>query len=144
VPREVWLHLFGSAQHEISLLDHHELSVASDRDVVKVLAERAEAGIAVRICLGDSSDIEAGGQSAFTRYAPLRESREVEIRLHQGVLYSFIYRADDQLLVAQRAYGIRTAEAPVLHLQRTAGGDMFTTYVESFERAWVEAQPQNG
>jgi hypothetical protein len=60
------------------------------------------------------------------------------------MLYSLIYRADDQLLVAQRAYGVRAGEAPVLLLQRTDGGEMFTTYVESFERTWAEARPPSG
>jgi transcriptional regulator with XRE-family HTH domain len=144
VPGEIWRHLFGSAQHEIALLDQSEQPLASDHNVMKVLAERAGAGIAVRICLGDSGDTEAGGHGALGRYAPLRDSGQVEVRLHQGVLYSFIYRADDQLLVAQRAYGIHAAEAPVLHLQRTDGSDMFTTYVQSFGRAWAEARPPSG
>jgi hypothetical protein len=26
--------------------------------------------------------------------------------------------------------------APVLHLRRVAGGDMVTTYIQSFERVW--------
>jgi hypothetical protein len=68
----------------------------------------------------------------------------VEIRLHQGVAYSFIYRADDQLLAVQRAYGVSAGQAPVLHLKRTPGGDMFTTYVESFERTWNDARPWFG
>jgi transcriptional regulator with XRE-family HTH domain len=144
VPSEVWRNLFGSAQHEIALLDQSERPLIGDRDVMTILSERAKAGIAVRICLDDSGGIEADEHDALARYAPLRDSGRVEIRLHRGVLYSFIYRADDQLLVALRAYGVRAAEAPVLHLQRTDGGDMFTTYVESLERAWAEARPPSG
>jgi hypothetical protein len=58
------------------------------------------------------------------------------------VLYNLIYRADDQLFVVQRAYGVGIAQAPMLHLEQTNGGDMFATYVESFKRAWAEAEPQ--
>jgi hypothetical protein len=29
----------------------------------------------------------------------------------------------------------------VLHLRRVAGGDMVTTYLESFERVWEGATP---
>ena len=141
VPGALWRHLLGSAQRVIALLEQSEQPLVSDHGVVKILTERARAGIAARICLGDSGGVEADKHGAFARYAPLRESGEVEIRLHQGTLYSFIYRADDQLLVAQRAYGVRVGEAPVLVLQRTDGGDMFTTYVESFERTWAEAWP---
>jgi len=141
VPSTLWRHLLGSAQRVIAVLEQPEQPLVSDPDVVKVLAERARAGIAVRICLGGSGGIEADEHGALARYAPLRDSGEVEIRLHQGVLYNFIYRADDQLLVAQRAYGIRAAEAPVLHLERTDGGEMVTTYVQSLERIWAEARP---
>jgi transcriptional regulator with XRE-family HTH domain len=141
VPGALWPHLLGSAQRVIAVLEQPEQPLVSDDDVVKVLAERARAGIAVRICLAGSGETEANEHGAFAHYAPLRDSGEVEIRLHHGVLYSFIYRADDQLLVAQRAYGVRVGEAPVLLLQRTDGGDMFTTYVESFERTWAEARP---
>src|SRR5215472_2855186 len=141
VPGALWRHLLGSAQREIALLEQLEQPLVSDHDVVKVLAERARAGIAVRICLGGSGGNEADEHGGLARYAPLRDSGEVEIRLHQGMLYSLIYRADDQLLVAQRVYGVRAGEAPVLLLQRTDGGNMFTTYVESFERIWAEARP---
>ena len=59
VPREVWLRLFGSAQHEISLLDHRERPLAADRDVARALAEKIRAEITVRICLAESGDAEA-------------------------------------------------------------------------------------
>jgi hypothetical protein len=78
---------------------------------------------------------------ALELYAPLRQGGNVEIRVHRKVPYSFIYRADDQLLVAQRAYAILAEHAPVLHLQRTHDGNMFTAYMESFERTWAEAHP---
>jgi hypothetical protein len=35
------------------------------------------------------------------------ELENVEIRLHQTVLYNPIYRADDQLFVNQHAYGFQ-------------------------------------
>ena len=108
----------------------------------------------IRICLADPAlgrqqgsrrrppEADAGG--AQERYAPLRDSGEAEIRLHQGVLYSFIYRADDQVLVAQRVYGVPAPGGPVVHLQQATGGDMFGAYVDSFERTWAEARPWTG
>jgi transcriptional regulator with XRE-family HTH domain len=152
IPREVWLRLFRSAQRQISLLDHRERPLAADRDVARVLAEKVTAEITLRICLAESGDAEipaatgtrtstAGPHNALELYAPLHQSGNVEIRVHRKVPYSFIYRADDQLLVAQRAYAIRAEHAPVLHLQRTHDGNMFTAYLESFERTWAEAHP---
>lgn len=142
VPSGTWLHPFGSAQQEIGLLDHQELPLAHDHDVVDALTERADAGVGIRICLGGSDNIDAGERSALAGYAPLRGHGQVSIRLHRGVLYNLIYRADDQLFVVQRAYGVGIAAAPVLHLERTEGGEMFATYVQSFERAWAEAEPR--
>ena len=152
VPREVWLRLFGSAQHELSLLDSRERPLAADRDIARALAEKVMGELTVRICLAESGDAEisatasqrtptAGLRNALELYAPLRQSGNVEIRAHRKVPYSFIYRADDQLLVAQRAYAIPAEHTPALHLQRTADGDMFTAYLESFERTWAEAHP---
>jgi hypothetical protein len=152
VPREVWLRLFDSAQHEISLLDYCEQPLAADRDVARALAERVRVELTVRICLAESGDAgvfakaglstpTADLQNALELYAPLRQGGNVEIRVRRKVPYSFIYRADDQLLVAQCAYAIPAEHAPVLHLQRTHDGNMFTAYLESFERTWAEAHP---
>jgi hypothetical protein len=65
----------------------------------------------------------------------------VLIRVHRGVLYQSIYRADGQLLVAQHAYGVSPARAPVLHLQCTEDGDMAAAYLNSFEQVWAKARP---
>jgi transcriptional regulator with XRE-family HTH domain len=142
VPSRVWPHLFGSSHHEIGLLDHQELPLVSDHDVVDALTERADAGVGVRICLGGSDSIDADERSVQARYAPLRNYGKVSIRLHRGVLYNLIYRADDQLFVVQSAFGVGIAESPVLHLERADGGEMFDIYIESFERAWAEAGPR--
>ncbi|MCW2875922.1 MAG: family transcriptional regulator, partial [Sphaerisporangium sp.] len=65
----------------------------------------------------------------------------VEIRLHSTILYNSIYRADDQFLVNPHVYGQPAANAPVLHLKKVVGGDMVTTYTQSFERVWEQASP---
>jgi transcriptional regulator with XRE-family HTH domain len=149
VQREVWLHLLDSAQHQIRLLDQPELPMTRDGQAMVVLTERARAGVMIRICCTDPEvGVAVARQGTITPadvrnvvelYAPLRSSGDVEIRLYQGMPYNFIYCADDQLLVAQRAYGVPAEEAPVLHLQRTDASDMFAAYVESFERIWADA-----
>jgi transcriptional regulator with XRE-family HTH domain len=152
VPREVLLRLFGSAQHEISLLDHRERPLAADRDVARALAEKVTADLTVRICLAESGDADASARldpsppttdvhNALERYASLRRSGNLEIRVHRKAPYSFIYHTDNQLLVAQRAYAIPAEHAPVLHLQHTADGKMFAAHLESFERIWADAHP---
>jgi hypothetical protein len=69
------------------------------------------------------------------------EPENVEIRLHQTVLYNSIYRADDQLFVNQHAYGIPAAHAPVFCLRDTGDGEMTALYRDSFERVWAGAIP---
>jgi hypothetical protein len=74
-------------------------------------------------------------------YKPLRQLDGVEVRLHDTVLYNSIYRADDDLLVNTHVYGNVASNSPVLHLRSVAGGDMVTTYRESFEPIWDNAKP---
>ncbi len=122
----------------------------------RLLAAKAEAGVRVRILLGDP-ECEAVAQrgadegiddamaakirNVIVLYRPLRAVEGVEFRLHRTVLYNSIYRADDQMLVNTHVYGVPAANAPVFHLRKVAGGSMVTTYVESFERVWDEATP---
>lgn len=154
VPQDVWLNLYGLAEHAIDIIDADGPFVVCDDTVVTTLADRARAGADVRICITSRGLVErtveprmslpaVDADPALKRYAPLRDNDHVQVRLYRGALYSFIYRADDQLLVAQRAYRVPAAEVPVLHLRWADGGDMFPAYVESFERTWAEACPVN-
>jgi transcriptional regulator with XRE-family HTH domain len=155
VPRDVWLRLFGSAEREVSILSCGGLFFADDPSIMGVLAERAQAGVMVRICVRDPAApdiaesvagqctgdaLAASVHEALAWYRPLRERCRAEIRLHREVLYNSIYRADAELLVSQHAYGVPAGRAPVLHLRRVESDDMAAAYVESFERIWASAQ----
>jgi transcriptional regulator with XRE-family HTH domain len=155
VPREVWLSLFGPARHDIGVLAYTGLSHTDDREVMALVAARARRGANIRICLA-SPDAPEGGKpgagqrggavaeqfrSALAPGPPLAGGGEVLIRVHRGALYQSIYRADGQLLVAQHAYGVPPARAPVLRLQRTEDGDLAAAYIDSFERVWAKAGP---
>jgi transcriptional regulator with XRE-family HTH domain len=152
VPRDVWLRVLGSAEHEIGILDDAGLPIAGDRPILAALAERAGSGVSMRICL--HAPVVAQGvarpessaaptdsvRDALAIYAPLREKGEVEIRLHQGIVYSSIYHADDQLLVSQHAYGAPVGSTPVLQLRRAEDGDMVAEYLGAFEHTWAAAR----
>jgi hypothetical protein len=60
------------------------------------------------------------------------------------VHHNSIYRADDQLLVNTHIYGMMANNAPVFHLRKIPGGDMVSTYADSFERVWNAAKPIEG
>ena len=52
-------------------------------------------------------------RNALTLYRPLLKSGNVEIRLHETVLYNSLYLADHRLFVNQHSYGVPAAHAPV-------------------------------
>ena len=160
IPRETWARFFASAEQEISILAYsapfprRRHFPAEDARLLGILAEKARAGVRVRIALGDpdSSHVAERGteegigdampakvRNALALFRPLCDVPNVEIRLHEAILYNSIYRADEQLLVNQHTYGIPAAHAPVFHLRRTENGDMVMTYLESYERIWQAA-----
>lgn len=156
VPQDAWGRLFATAEREIGVLVYSGLFLAEDTRVQRLLADKARAGVRVRILVGDPDSPEVAGRgrdegidesmagkirNVLVLYRPLRKVESVEVRLHRTVLYNSIYRADDQLLVNTHVYGTGASNAPVLHLRRVAGGDMVSTYLESFERVWDGAVP---
>jgi hypothetical protein len=127
--------------------------------VQQIFAERARAGAQVRILLGDPDspnvaqrgEDEGNDETLAAKYrtvavlfCPLLKEGNVEIRSHGTVLYNSIYRADDQLLVNTHIYGMMADNAPVFHLRKIPGGDMVSTYQESFDRVWDGAKPYEG
>ncbi len=156
VPHDTWRRLYDGAEREIGVLVYSGLFLADDTGLVQLFARKARAGVRVRILLGDPDSPEVAqhgidiglGESMAARvrnalvlYEPLRALDGVEIRLHRTVLYNSIYRADDTLLVNAQVYGEPAQNAPVLHLRRVAGGDMVSTYLNSFDRVWAGATP---
>jgi transcriptional regulator with XRE-family HTH domain len=156
VPRDVWLRLFGSAEHEIAILAYSALFLAEDAGILRILADKGRAGVTVRIALGDpdGANVEERGEeegigdamaakirNALMLYRPLRAVENIEIRLHRTMLYNSIYRADGQLLVNQHTYGIPAAQAPVFCLFDSDGGEMAALYLDSFRRAWSNTAP---
>ena len=156
VPSDLWRTFFENADEEIGVLVYSGLFLSEDAGARQTFKRKAAAGVRVRILLGDpdSESVAQRGadegidatmaakiRNAILMYKPLRTVERVEFRLHQTVLYNSIYRADDQLLVNTHIYNFPASQAPVLHLRRVAGGDMVTTYLESFERVWEVAAP---
>jgi transcriptional regulator with XRE-family HTH domain len=156
VPRDAWERLFSSAERDIGVLVYAGLFLAEDAAAKKVLADRARAGVRVRMLLGDpdSEQVAERGanegvddamaakiRNALVLYRALRGTEGVEFRFHQTILYNSIYHADDQLLVNTHVYGVTAALAPVWHLRKVAGGEIAGTYLDSFERVWDTGVP---
>jgi len=154
VPREVWRRLFATAERDIGVLVYAGLFLAEDVELLRLLAEKARAGVAVRVLLGDPDSpnvaarsveegigdaISAKIRNVIVLCRPLLSVDGIEIRLHSTVLYNSIYRADHELLVNTHVYGAAAAHAPVLHLRQHAAGDLVSVYLDSFERIWSGA-----
>ena len=56
---------------------------------------------------------------------PTRETRGIEIRLHETVLYNSLYRFDNELLVNTHVMGSPAPKNPVIHVRRLEGGQLF-------------------
>jgi transcriptional regulator with XRE-family HTH domain len=156
LPRDVWVGLFGSAEHKIDILAYSALFLAEDAGILRILADKGRAGVTVRIALEDPDGphavqrgegegigdaMPAKIRNALMLYRPLGTVQNIEIRLHRTVLYNSIYRADDQLLVNQHTYGIPAAQAPVFCLSNSGGDEMAALYLDSFERVWDRSAP---
>jgi hypothetical protein len=156
VPRDLWRSLFALADQEIGVLVYAGLFLAEDAELLRLLADRARAGVRIRLLLGDpnSSNVAARGtdegigdvlaakiRNVIVLCRPLLPIDSVEIRLHDSVLYNSIYRGDSELLVNTHIYGAAAAHAPVLHLRATTPGDLVATYLTSFERVWSAGTP---
>jgi transcriptional regulator with XRE-family HTH domain len=156
VPDEVWERLFSAADQEIGILVYAGIFLAEEAAVQKILAAKARAGVRVRVLLGDpdspqvaergadegvGESMAARVRNALVLFRPLRATGCAEFRFHQTNLYNSIFRGDDQLLVNTHVYGLAGAYAPAWHLRKVAGGEIFSTYLESFERVWDSAIP---
>ncbi|MGE3795633.1 MAG: XRE family transcriptional regulator [Dehalococcoidia bacterium] len=159
VPREEWLGLFGAAETEIAILVYAALFLAEDVEMVRLLTDRARAGVTVRLLLADpdsprladrgeeegiGSAVAARVRNARTLFRPLLDTAGVQARQHETVLYNSIFRADEEMLVNPQVHGIAAAYAPVLHLRRTELAGMFDTYVDSYERVWASGVRLDG
>jgi hypothetical protein len=155
MPRDVWARFFKSAEHEIGVLAYSALFLAEDAGLLGIIEDKARNGVRVRLALGDPDSacvarrgleegigdaMSAKVRNALKLYRPLRKAGNVEIRLHDTVLYNSIYRADHELFVNQHAYGIPAAHSPMFCYHESESGDIATEYLDSFDRVWISAK----
>lgn len=157
VPRDLWVRLVNQATGEVNVLVYSGLFLTDDPTLIKNFRAKAKAGTKIRLLFGDpkcrevakrstEEGIGAGTIGAKIRNAlavmrPLADEPGISIRQHKTPLYNSIYRFGDEMLVNTHLYRSMAAHAPVLHLRRLAGGDLFDTYAESFDLVWRESKP---
>jgi hypothetical protein len=155
VPRDTWLHLFGSATRHIDILVFAGTFLANvNPRIAEMLAERARAGVKVRLCWGDPDsqavdirDREEGLRgtlahkirASLTYYRSLVDVPGCEIRLHAATLYASLFRFDDTMLANPHMWGAPASANPLLHLRRIEGSTWFDGYRRSFDAVWETA-----
>ena len=157
IPRDVWTRFFQSAEHEIGVLAYSALFLAEDAGLLDVIKDKAltayRYGSRSATLIALAWRYAAAKRASATRWLQrcatrsrisgrLLKSDNVEIRLHNTVLYNSIYRADDQLFVNQHAYGLPASHSPVFCFRASNNGDMPTAYLSSFERVWDASDKQ--
>ncbi|HYQ66725.1 DUF5919 domain-containing protein [Actinophytocola sp.] len=159
VPADLWERLIEAAESHIELLNYSGMFLTDNPVLIKKLRAKAEAGVKIRLLVGDPasravarrSDEEGIGKGTLAAKVrnmlafmkPLDDVAGVSIRCHGTTLYNSIYRFDDDMLVNTHVYGFMAAHAPLMHLRRLSGGDLFETYSESFDNVWNTAKPPN-
>lgn len=149
--------LLDSAERHIDVLAYAALWLwDSVPDFAGRVAEKASAGVNVRLCLGDPEcdavalrgqeegvgDGMAGRCRLAATYASTVQRADAgAVRTTSATLYSSVFRFDDEVLVNTHFWGSPASDAPVLHLRRRDDRGMASNALRSFERVWESAQP---
>lgn len=156
VPNQTWPKLYSRATRHFDLVAYSGFWLTEDATFHRIVKEKSADGVPMRFMLGepDCSAVAQRGEdegigaamgnkirNGLINYTPLFGLPGVEFRLHTSTLYNSLYRADDELLVNGHVYGVGAYLAPVMHLQRVPGGELFDTYAQSIERVWESARP---
>ena len=138
VSSDVWLDLLSSARREIGVLEGGGAFLPRIPRTAEILADRAAAGVRIRLCLPASSiavSRSAATSGELSIYAPLRPYGTAEFRRHRQQVYNDLCIADERMLVGQHAFGVPAARLPLLVLERQ-DSDLFTVYLDAFECLW--------
>lgn len=156
VLQSLWTTLYAQAQRQFDVLVYSGFWLTEDPVFHRIVKEKSAAGVPIRFMLGEPSssavsvrgDDEGIGaamggkiRNALINYRALFGLPGVEFRLHDTTLYNSLYRADGEMLANGHIYGVGAYMAPVLHLQRVPGGELFDAYADSIERVWESARP---
>ncbi|WP_018253041.1 helix-turn-helix domain-containing protein [Salinispora mooreana] len=155
VPADLWQRLLDKANHQIGVLVYAGLFLPEQNPQwVSTLISKASEGAQVQILLGNPEGRHVAERGADERigsamaskvynvlafYEELRGHENVDINYHDTTLYNSIYRFDDEMLVNTHLFGTPAAYAPVLHLRRLSGGDIFDNYVASFNQVLAKS-----
>ncbi|MFV2100004.1 XRE family transcriptional regulator [Micromonospora sp. LOL_024] len=160
VPYDLWHRLIEEAEERIDVLAYAGLFlVEQDPMLIDTLRQKAVDGVEVTILLGDPGSeaiqrrsVEEGAPGVMAAkirqveqyYNRIKGVPRVKVRYHDTTLYNSIYRFDEEMLVNMHVLGFPAPHAPVMHLRKLVGGDLFRTYSDSFDRVLAVAKLEPG
>lgn len=160
VPSRTWVSLIEASEESIDMLAFAG-SFLHDAvpGFIQLLAERASAGVKVRLLFGDPDSLavairgseEGIGESLAARcaltwkyLAPLQDLDGVEMRSHSSTLYTSMFKFDDDLIANNHLLGTPASQAPTMHLRRIPPSPLFDNYVGALDTAWRKSKRHAG
>ena len=156
MPPDLWRRLINGATEQVDILVYAGLYLAEEYGLAKKLKKGAKNRLQARLLFGDPDcdpvterAEEEGLGSTFmgtrirntlTFFTDCAEVEGIDIRVHTTTLYNSILRFDDEMLVNMHVFGLVGSQAPVMHLRQLSSGDLFETYMESFDEVWARAR----
>lgn len=156
VPDKVWRDLIGDATERIDLIGYAPYWLSWQvPNFAEILRGKAEAGVRVRVLIGDPDSPLVGADEAATgapltltaRIAQTRHLLEpladvVAVRQSGMGFGRSVYRGDAVATVDWWLHGQNGTDFPVLHLRRRMDGGMFDQVaVRHVESLWDSATP---
>lgn len=157
ITREFWKRLIESASSKVDVLVYAGLFFPEQQpDLPQILCDKVRDGAHVRLLMGRDDGgrlLQRGSEegigdavvsrvrNAMSFYLPHIAHQCMDIRLHDTTLYNSIFRFDNEMLINSHVYGLPAAHAPVIHLRRLDGGELFEIYQGSFDQVWASAVP---
>lgn len=155
VPTTLWRDLIAGATREITLAGYTSYFLWTEQpDLRGALQAKAEAGVRVRVLLGDPDSaatqwketVEGVAMSIRARIdltlralSPLAGTT-VEVRLSDWHLGLSVWRFDDDMLVCPHVANLLGHESPALHLRRRQHRGVFDQFAVHLD-AWDHARP---
>ncbi|MCX3060404.1 hypothetical protein [Streptomyces beihaiensis] len=139
VPMELWRQVLDSASATLDLAVANLVFLAHVAgDLPALLAEKADAGVRVRIVIPET--LTGRAAQIADALAVLADRPGIQLATHSG-LVADVLRADDDLLVSTPVDGMVPSLAPVLHLRRLGPAPLTGCYMASLDHLVMSAEP---
>lgn len=152
-PSAKWWELFSNATEHIDLLGYTLYFLPLEHPgLVDLLRKKCESGCVVRAAIADPNSPHVAYRdseekqpitlvvrinSTLQHFAPLAGCENFQLRYQDIPLYNSIFRFDNQMLVTPHLYATPGSAAPLMHIRRNGGEDLFSRFMDHFDNVWA-------